>query len=854
MKFWLGMGLRELIKARSFSLFFILNLSLGLAGFIAIQSFSFSLNRHMDENLKEILKADLVLAANSPLTPADLDLAGQVLGKDVQRARLVTFFTMVRGGDRARMVRVMAMDEFYPLYGAFAFEGDARPGDVQSRPGLFMTRDTARTLGIQNLAGKEPVLRLGHKNFFIRDFFRDDPDTSLTEFELAPKIYMGLNQLEGTGLVQFGSRIRYRYFYRFNREVHIQEKARELKEGFFELSQGQPRINVFGPGDVNRRLGRLTRYFTRYMGLVSIVALFLAGMAAAYLFRGFLNLKSRQTAILMSMGGVRREIYLLISFQLMVLGSLASLLAALISIFLLPAFPVIFKGLMPAGLTIALDTRAIGMALGLGMAGSLVFCLPLFARIFTIKPLTLLRAGSAGKAGMKRARLWAVVSSVPGILALFFTASYTSGSFWEGMIFSLGFILALGFFFLAGMLIFLSCKIPARMGFMPGRIAFRNLFRNKWSSLSCFVTIAMGIFLISVIPQVRKGLETEIMRPEGLKVPVFFLVDIQEDQQKALMEFIAAGKGDLTHISPMVRGRILSVNDKPFFRKDRKTGNRGLRLEFNFSHRKDLYPSEKIVQGNPMSDLPWDFGSEKPFEISMEQGFADRMGLKMGDVMGFDVQGIPLRGRVVNLRRVRWASFQPNFFMLFQDGVLDDAPKTYLATISNLAPEQREDLKNRIVDRFPNISVIDVARTAATILDVTDRLSLSVRFMAWLALAAGLVSVFSIARHEARKSEAQINLLKVMGADFQILSTITLVEFGFIGFSAGLFALALSTGFSLGISGYFFDSLWAFDLGSSALILVSSTAICMATGLGAAYRIMKTKPLSLLSGGGAFRS
>lgn len=850
MKFWIKMGLRELVKARGFSLFFILNLSLGLAGFIAIQSFGFSLNRHMDENLKQILKADLVLGANSPMTPEELGRVGQVLGTQVQKARLVTFFTMVRSRDRSRMVRVMAMDESYPLYGSFSLEGNSRASDLSDGPGLFMTRDTARTLAVDGQNAEKPVLRLGRKDFFVKDFFKEDPDTSLTEFELAPKVYLGLDQLEDTGLVQFGSRIRYQYYYRFNRETDVREKAKVLRDLFFELGQGQPRINVFGPGDVNRSLGRLTRYFTRYMGLVSIVALFLAGMAAAYLFRGFLNLKSRQTAILMSIGALRREIYLFFTFQLIVLGGLAALAACLITGALLPVFPVIFKDLMPAGLAVGLDMRSLVLALALGSAGSLVFCLPLFVRIFTVKPLVLLRGEDSPGSGLRRPWLWTVFSLIPGGAVLFFTASYTAGSIREGTMFSLGFILALGFFFLAGVMIFWACRFPARMSFMPGRIAFRNLFRNKWSSLSCFVTIAMGIFLISVIPQIRKGLEAEIMRPEGLKVPVFFLVDIQEDQHKPLMQFVAAGPGDLTDISPMVRGRILSVNNKPFFTTDRKTGNmeRGLRLEFNFSFRSDLYPSEKIVEGLPRSPIPWEFGSNRPFDISMEKGFADRMELAIGDVMEFDVQGIPLKGRVVNLRRVRWASFQPNFFMIFQDGVLNDAPKTYLATISNLDPEKREDLKNDLIDRFPNVSVIDVARTASVILEVTDRLSLSVRFMAWLALAAGLVSVFSIARHEARKNEAQINLLKVLGADLKMLITITLVEFGFIGFSAGLFALALSAGFSLGISWYFFDSLWAFDPGSFALILVSSTGICMVTGLAAAFRIMGARPLGLLSG------
>jgi putative ABC transport system permease protein len=209
-----------------------------------------------------------------------------------------------------------------------------------------------------------------------------------------------------------------------------------------------------------------------------------------------------------------------------------------------------------------------------------------------------------------------------------------------------------------------------------------------------------------------------------------------------------------------------------------------------------------------------------------------------------------MEGRVVNLRKVRWNSFQPNFFLLFQDGVLNDAPKTFLAAISHVAQENRQQLKNKIVDDFPNVSVIDVTRMAGTLLGITDRLSLSIRFMAWLAIAAGLVSIFSIARHEARKNENQINLLKVLGADFKSIQAITLLEFGFIGFTAALFAILLSFGFSLAISGYFFDNIWQFDLPVSILILFSTTGICMGTALSASRKVINTKPVNLLANTG----
>ncbi len=213
------------------------------------------------------------------------------------------------------------------------------------------------------------------------------------------------------------------------------------------------------------------------------------------------------------------------------------------------------------------------------------------------------------------------------------------------------------------------------------------------------------------------------------------------------------------------------------------------------------------------------------------------------------MQGIFLKGRVVNFRKVRWNSFQPNFFLLFQDGVLDDAPKTFLASVSHDSEERRRDLKQKITKAFPNVSVIDVTQMAGKILSITDQLSVSVQFMAWFFIAAGLVLIFSIARHEALKNQNQINLLKVLGAGNAAVRAITLLEFGFTGCAAALSGIGVSFGFSFAIAWYFFDSLWQRDPLTSLIILVLTTLISMGTALMASQKVLNSKPAGLFQAG-----
>lgn len=841
---WMKLGFRDLIKNKGFSFFFILNLSLGLSGFIAIHSFGRSLDRHFDDNLKEILTADLVVSGSRNLAPEDLNLINRIVEKDHLHSRQISFYSMIRTGTQTKLARIEAIDSQYPLYGPFELEQNSPIDVLQTQPVVFMSRDTARTLGLKTEQDSQNSLIIGDQAFVLKDYITKDPENALTSFELAPKIYIGINQLDSTGLIRYGSRTRVSHFYRFTPDTDATYISSRLKEAFSKAYNDQPPFYIYTSKDVNDRLGRLTRYFTGYMGLVSVVTLFLAGIATAYLFRGYLNLKQKEMAILMSVGAFRQHIWFYISFQLILLGTAASLLATLTSFFIIPAFPVIFKGVIPANVIISVSPSAMVLALGLGVAGSIIFSLPVFIKIFDVKPLILLR----GRLSTTTSFFKQFLSALPGVFAFILISIYAAGKLTNGLVFVGGFALAIGILFLIGQGFVRFCKKLSQSPTPAVKIAFRNLYRNKWASLSIFVTIALGTFLISLIPQVQNGVQSEIMRPDGLKIPVFFLVDIQEEQKDAFVSFMKKHDGVISNLSPMVRGRILKRNNQPFHNgPDTSQRRRGRRLEFNFSFRETLDTSETITQGEPLLTQYWSWESDTPFEISVEESFAKQNHIELNDILQFEIQGIPFTGQVKNFRKVRWNSFQPNFFLLFQNGVLNDAPKTYLAAVSQVPPDQRQQLKNKIVEEFPNISVIDVTQTANMLLEITNKLSLSIRFMAWLAIAAGLISIFSIARHEAWNNRDQVNLLKVLGSQYQTIRTIIILEFGCIGFFAALFAILLSYGFSFGISWYFFDSLWQINGMMSIAILILTTLVCMVTALSASKKVMDIKPIHLLN-------
>ena len=385
------------------------------------------------------------------------------------------------------------------------------------------------------------------------------------------------------------------------------------------------------------------------------------------------------------------------------------------------------------------------------------------------------------------------------------------------------------------------------------RLAFRNLQRNRTGAISCFLALALGTLLINLIPQIYQGLQEEVSRPDDFRIPSLFLFDIQPEQMEPLQKTLFAENVNLNYLSPMVRARLEKVNGKSFdvntekvaLTREQERQQNFRRHNLNLSYRTTLSYSEQIVEGRPLA-LKFDWDSGKPAEISLEVRYAERMGFKLGDLLTFNVQEVLIEAVVINLRRVQWNSFQPNFFILFQTGVLEDAPGTFLGSIGGLDVTDRLNVQNRIVQDFPNVSVIDVTRTVGRVLKISDQMVLALRLMAYLSILAGLVVVFSIARHEVEGRLWELNLLKVLGARFSDIQKMIQIEFAVLGIFAGLFGVAFSLIMSYGISWWFFENLWKWTWPTSLASILGVTALSVGVAWLATQRTLRSSPLTLL--------
>lgn len=844
---WLQLAWKEISNNYKFSLFFVLNLSIGLIGFIALDSFKHSIDQHLENNSKAILTADVQISSRFPLTEVETNMAEEILNADFEATDQISFLSMVAANDNSRMSLLLGIEETFPHYGDIilqesgsVLESNARE-QLVAGDNIWVARDLMVILDLE-LGDR---LKIGDATFTISDVILEDPSSTISVMTNFPAIYMSLASIEKTGLIQLGSRITYSRFYKLPQGYDVTGLEETFAAAEREMFRDTRRLSMTTHTEESEDLGEILDYMNDYLGLIALIALFLAGVGAAYLFRSFFTSRFRDMAILMCLGGTPKQAYIMTLVQIVMLGLTSAIIASVIAWFALPLLPLLFDGFLPRGFENSMELNSLLLALFMGTVGSIICCLPILSKIYDLNPIGLFHETVQPSAVRSH---WSryIASYAPILLVFWGLAIWQSGRFLMGTLFIGGFLLAIGFMGAIAWFILSGCGRFSGQKIVTRKLALRNLNRNRLGALSCFLAIGLGSLLINLIPQIQKGLEEEIAQPTDFEVPDFFMFDIQPEQLEELQGLLADHGYSLSFLSPMVRARLEQVNDVVIDEVEETPDEQLMRRRMhNLTYQDELKNSETLVAGTAWSG-PWDPGSDELPGISIEEEFAQRMDLEIGDVMVFDVQSVPVSGRIINTRQVQWNSFQPNFFISFQPGVLDPAPKTFIAAISNVSEADRLRVQNSIVVELPNISIINVTQIVGRILEITDQISWAIRVMAYLSIFAGLVVLFSIARYEVKSRFWEINLLKILGANFRDVKGMVQIEFGILGFFAALTGVLLSLALSWGISWFIFDNLWSFSAGVTTFSIVAISVLSVATALLATLSVLRQKPLELL--------
>ncbi len=839
----------QLFNNRNFTILFILNLSFGLCSFVTLDIFKSSINYSLKSRSKVLLGADFGLSARRPITDKEIESINEAETNNL-RTTMVEIFSMVAGpSSKSKLVQIKAIDGSFPFYGEIKLKSNTNEIYNGSTKNLTIDRKVWIYPELLTLLDVKigQKIKIGQSEFLVDAIVESDNAEGVST-TMAPRVYIGLPYVKDTELLKFGSVAWYTQLFKF--PMLSNSQLDEFKDSI-EKALTSPELKIYTHENVSEQSARILKYLNDFLGLVSIAALFLAAIGGAFLFRSYLFKQLKFFGVYLSLGMSLKKIIFNQTLQLLLLGSIGSILAILFGYLLTPFLDFFTKDILPFALQKSIEPKTLGLILLLGCIGSVLIGLPLITQLNNIKP-SILFSSKSNNLLTKNAWYW--VAFIPGLIFLWVLSVWQSNSWQTGTLFT---FLFLGAGVIISVVAYLFLKL---LNILPSsktlslNWAIRDLSRFPLASISIFLSIGLGMLLLNLIPQIKASINYELSMPKDSKLPSFFIFDIQEEQLDPLIKISKDFKVNLNQTSPMVRARLLTVNNKEFSKmklknktatreeeRQQQSRNRG----YNLSYREDLGIGETIIEGRAFSGTYDESGSELP-EISVEKRFSKRVGLKIGDILEFDIQGVNIKGKVINLRKVRWTTFQPNFFIQFQPGVLEQAPKTFLSSIPKLNPSIKQSFQDEVVKILPNVSIIDVSRLVERIKKIIDHMSFALQFMTIICLIAGFLVLFSIANYQARQRSSDIALLKSLGSPFKTIQSYFLWQFGLLTFFAGIFGVGLCFIMSYFMSKLLFDSNWILDIKTPALSITLLILVSMAITSIATSQFLRIKPTKLL--------
>jgi putative ABC transport system permease protein len=671
---------------------------------------------------------------------------------------------------------------------------------------------------------------------------------------LGPRVYIPARYLPATGLLGFGSRAQYEAFLRLPDGSDLAGLA-----GGFRRALTAERAELRTVDEDERDLKSSYDKLGRYLGLVALIAVLLGGIGVGSAVQVFIRQKRESIAVLRCMGATTGQIFGLYLLQALLLGLAGTGLGLLLGVGLQLALPTLVGRFLPVDVTVTPSARGIGIGIAVGAWVAIAFALLPLLGIRRIAPLEVLRRPyeSAPRGGSRDPWVWlaslALAASVVGLAVL------QAGDLRIGLGFAAGIGSALLVLWLAALALIRLVRryFPTRLRYV-WRQGLANLYRPGNQTVAVVLALGFGGFLLCTIALVQTNLLRDLKLDADTSRPNLVLFDIQPDQLTGVEGIIKQAGHTVTPAVPIVPMRILSVKGKQVAEilgdtlrrgpKGEPLGRWAFRREYRSTYRDSTVASEKVIAGKwwaadgRLADSP----ADSLVPISVEVSLAAELDVTIGDQMVWDIQGVPLATRVVNLRDVSWARFEPNFYVVFPTGPLAHAPQSLVTLTRVDAPEELGRLQREVVERYPNVTSIDVSLVQRTVERIIGTVTLAIRFMALLSLGTGLVVLIGALAISRFQRLREAVLLKTLGASRSQVLNVALAEYLFLGFLAALVATTLSIAAGWGLMTRVFESRFRPELPQLAALGLGLMALTVVVGLWNSLEVLRKTPLEVL--------
>jgi putative ABC transport system permease protein len=822
----LKVALRPLWNEKAFSVFFVSNFTLALFALFTVLTLRTSVSRSIEEKSKSLAGADVLVSVRRPFTEEELaDVSAATSEEKI--LRLVDSLSMVGTDRSSRLAQLRAVPKGYPFYGTIKIEGTQKLGAFE----IWMDPQLGEELEVE--PGQS--ISIGGRPFKLVGWITEDTTQSFANLSIAPRILVRRQDLEKTVIVSRGSTAYHRVLIQTDRESEVVDRLKELLT--------DPAIRIRGHRESSREQTRLIGYLSDYLALVGLLALFLVSIGLTFQLRRFFADRMNDHAVVLALGGRHRQLSQIWALQITALALVSAFLALGTVALLLPWISPLVQELSPVQSSIQLRDLPYIVAVPAAWAGSLVLALPMAFSMRRISTKSLLQEDASSSLILSPMSF--APAAVFFVLLVFWAAPSfpVSGGFLGG--------LAVAILLLFLLFRFLIQALPGQMRGSLG-LATRSIQGRAGVSLLLMMTLGLTFVLSGVLPSLESSLRAELEPKADAPPPQFFMFDVQEDQIDALATYLSS-VGEVQSRSAMIRARLMTVNGEEFDRvDDREEGDFRTREQeqeeafrnrgFNLSYRAEISGSEEVTEGQWFTEVEEE-NLDEVASLSVEKEFANRLGWKLGDRLLFEIQGVPVGGIIRSFRRVRWSSFQPNFFILFPPGFIDEAPKTFIVTFRS---EGETKIRPQLLKQFPNVSVIDVQRALTSLERLTAQVLFAIRLMAIWTLIASLFTFAAILRFEVFERRTELNLLRVLGSSRASIRRLFLIETVLTGGVPILIGSGLSLLMAWAIARFALQLPLVPNFGASGLVTIVGLIFLFALVSWLTRQVLMSSPKKLL--------
>ena len=825
---WLfKMAWRDSRKNRSRLLLFISSIVLGIAALVAVYSFKDNLQRDIDQQAKELTGADLVVESRRAITKkvsAKLDHIGDERAQERSFASMVYFIN----SQGSRLVQIKALEGNFPFYGAIETTPSIAAKSFQNGRNALVDK----TLMLQFNAKVGDSIKVGELNFAITGILDKAPGQTGIATTIAPIVYIPLTNLEATGLTKIGSRITYKFYYKYN---HADSLAKTIKS--LEPLAQKEGLDLDTVESKKAETGRSFRDMSRFMALSGFIALLLGCIGVGSAIHVYIQEKLSAIATLRCLGLKARDAFLIYLIQIAVIGVIGAVIGAILGTLVQFLLPVVLADFLPITITMQISWGAIAQGIALGLIISVLFALPSLLGVRRISPLNAIRASFEHTATKRDPLIWLVYALmllfILGFTYLQMRSKMQTLAFVSGI--AIAFLLLVAF---SKLLMFMVRKLmPPSLNYL-WRQGFANLYRPNNQTLMLTVAIGLSTTFICTLFFVQGILMDRVKISSSDKQPNMVLFDIQSTQKEALNTLTKSYQLPLMNQVPIITMRIEEINGKKLGKDS--TNNRAFRGELRASYQDTLTDAEKVVDG------VWTGKAGSVIYVSLDERYAKSINVKVKDKIVFNVQGMLIPTVVGSLREVNWSRMQTNFRVVFPTGVLESAPQFHVLMTKVPSNEISAKYQGAVVRAFPNISVIDLALVLQLLDELLSKIGFVIRFMAGFSMITGWIVLLSAVWTSKNQRIKESILLRTLGASRKQILAINAIEYFFLGALATSAGLILALGGSWLLAKFSFEASFAPPLIPLLLIFSGIVLLVVITGLWSTRKILNQPPLKIL--------